>query len=1293
MRSTESNKSLKDSALRDDMALLLHQHAERLKELRGLTAAMDLFGQGRPLEATLQDLCELLPQAWQYPEHTACRIVYDSKHYLSAGFAVTEWAQRQEFTSLSGSGGLIEIFYLKEFPVIDEGPFMKEERTLILNLARVISSNIAGASLSRIVADNYERIKELRAINKTSQIIALGRPIEETLQKICNILPASWQYPQLAAARISYEGKAYSSPRFKETPWVQHEAFVTIGNKKGRVELVYLQEVPAAYEGPFLKEERNLIINIARLIAGYLNSFYGRQVLDAKKIDSSPLPSGRAEYRESLIKSDKPLNQFFNKQHLDKYIYLDMMKYKVKEILFVATLYDAFVLENEDSFFGQFMGEIYQYSLFSLPRITAVSTDEQALGLLQFAKFDFAILAIGEDEAAPLLLAQKIKESCPDIPVFLLLNKKGSLKRFEEIAATLPAIDKLFTWNGDSQIFFAIVKSLEDRANVANDTKVGLVRVILLVEDSPLYYSRYLSILYSVVFGQIQQLISGEKNELEKISKMRSRPKILYATNYEEAIYIYNSYKEHLLGIISDVEFDKKGELSKTAGISFAKHVRAQGSDVPILLQSSEDKHRAKASKIGAGFVNKNSENLASELREFVIDNIGFGDFVFRSETGQPLAAASNLRQLETLLSEMPASVVKAHALKEHFSFWLIARGEIYIAKVLNAIKASEFSNAEDLRATLIENINQAREQKKKGRVLSFDESFDFTDKNIVSLAPGSLGGKGRGLAFINTLVQNIDFAEHLPEINIKTPVTAIIGTDEYVSFMQQNSLFKRVLKEKDYARTKEMFLRARLSEQLLSRLKVFAEQIRSPLAVRSSSLFEDSLSHPFAGIFDTYIIPNNEESIEERLASLIVAVKLVYASVFSPEARTYYKAVSQRIEEERMAVAIQELVGRKHGRYYYPNISGTAQSYNFYPVAHMSPEEGFGTIAIGLGTYVVEGGRAYRFSPRYPATEVHSTKDLVKTTQTKFIALDTQASGLDYLQKGDKAALAWLDIYEAEKHGSINHCVSAYNPDNDSLVPGTGTYGPRVVNFANILKYGYIPLAETIDVILSTVKEALGTPVEIEYAVDLTKDSQGRASFYLLQIKPLVGSQLFCNLDFSSLNPCDIMLRSENSMGNGSIETISEIVFVKIGSFDKLRTIEIAAEVDRINAKMLKDKKQYILMGPGRWGTQDPSVGIPVTWSQICNAKVIVELGLADFPLDASLGSHFFHNVTSMNIGYFSVQEGRLPDFIDWEKMQQAETAEETRYLKHLRFSSPLKIVMDGRKRKAVIMAGGEQV
>ncbi len=1276
---TASQKSLQE---------LLIKNTERLKELRGLNQTSLILRQSKSIEESLQIICNILPEAYQYPEYSAARIKFDSHIFTSKNFKETPWVQRQDFEAPNGTKGVIEVFYLKEFPEADEGPFLKEERNLLINMAGLIAGSAAKDVFNSLLHENRERVKELQVINQTSRIISEGLPIDETLQKIAELLPKSWQYPKHTAVRISYEGRTYISRRFSETPWVQRENFNTIDNKKGSIEVFYLKEFPVVYEGPFLKEERQLIINIGKLLSGYINNYKGREIYSKTKFKEIE-PYKPDEYRQSLIKNKRPLQLFFNQQTIDKYIYLDMMKYKVKEILFVATLYDAFILENEDSFFEQFMGIIYQYSLFSLPRITGVTSSEEAIELLDTTHFDLVIIMVGLDKETPVTLSQQIKQKKHNLLVYLLLNQKSNIQYFEELVPQVKSIDKLFVWSGNSQIFFAIVKSIEDRANVDNDTHIGLVRVILLIEDSVVYYSKYLQMLYAIVFGQVQQLLPEvEKNELDKICKMRSRPKILLAKNYEDAMYVFEKYKDFLLCVISDVEFERDGKMDKTAGIKFIKHVQSQVLNLPIILQSSDKRNERVAKKLNVTFINKNSETLLNDLKKFITYYLGFGDFVFRDKEGKQIAVAHSLREFEALLHEIPDESFYLHASENQFSLWLMSRGEIELARTLNPMRVGDYSEVKESRRFFIETIQKYKEVKKRGKVLNFDETATLDEKNIVTFSGGSFGGKGRGLAFINALVNNLDFSEVTKEINIRTPKTVIIGTDEFEYFIEKNRLFEVIINTGlSYKEIRNYFINASLSPALIKKLEFFIEQVDKPIAIRSSSLSEDSLSQPFAGVFDTYIIPNKRTQKSTVLANLTKAIKLVFASVYSDSSKSYFRAIHRKVEEEKMAVVLQELIGNQYENYYYPHISGIAQSINYYPVAHMKADEGFAVAAFGLGTYVVEGWKSYRFSPKYPKIEMFTTKDLINSSQVQFYALDCSKQNFDYLNKGELASLALLDISQAEKHGSLKHCVSVYNQANDRIEPGLGFAGPRIINFADILKFDYIPLARTIHLMLDTVKEALGSPVEIEYAVDLNHTLNNLPSFYLLQIKPLVGSQLNQEIDFSKLDKSKIVLFTTSSLGNGELNSIQDVVFVDNQRFNKLKTYEIASEVEFINNKMTKQNRQYILIGPGRWGTRDPYLGLPVIWSQISNARVIVEISLANFPLDSSLGSHFFHNVTSMNIGYFSVQDSSKTDYINWNILHKQEIVHRTNYLKHVRFKHPLTVLMNGKQKTAVIL------
>jgi len=1267
---------------------LLYDNTERLKELKSINYTTTILSEQNDIEESLRIICSNLPQAWQYPEYTVARITYDRKVFESPDFEETQWVQQQPFNGPGGKNGMIEIFYTRKLPDEDEGPFLKEERNLLINLASLIEGSATKRVFDKLLYDNHERLKELKAINQTSAIITEGLTIEKTLQKICNILPKSWQYPKHTVARIRFEDIECYSPNFIETQWLQKENFVTIDNKKGSIEVCYIKEFEQIDEGPFLKEERELLINIGKLITGFLNSYKGRDIYTAS-FKKGTVQHKTDEYRKSLIENKEPMQLFFNKQALDKYIYLDMMKYKVKEILFVATLYDAFNLENEDSFFEQFMGEIYQYSLFSLPRITGVTSSEQALQVMDAAHFDIVILMVGLDSQKPIELSKALKQKHPGLPIYILLNQKGNVKHYEELVTKTNTIDKLFVWNGHSQIFFAIVKSIEDNANAENDTKIGLVRVILLIEDSSIYYSKFLQTLYSIVFGQVQQILPEfEKNELDKICKMRSRPKILHARNYEEAVYIFNKFKDFMLCVISDVEFESDGVLDHSAGIRFIKYARSNIKNLPVILHSSDISNKKLADKYCTYFIDKNSENLQNELVKFLTNYLYFGDFIFKDKDGNPIAVAKSLREFETLLQQISDESFYFHAIDNQFSTWLMSRGEIQLARSLNPVRLSDFKTIGESRQFFIDTLHKYKEDRKKGKILSYNDTSDLDERNIMSFASGSLGGKGRGLAFINALIYNIDFTSLSKDINIRTPITAIIGTDEFEYFMEENLLFSKVLNTKiSYFNLQQLFVNARLSLPLIKKLEFFLDQIKKPIAVRSSSLSEDSLTQPFAGVFDTYIVTNNDSDRAITLEKLTTAIKLVYASIYSDNARMYFQAINHRIEDERMAIILQEFVGNQYDHYYYPHISGTAQSYNFYPIANMKPEEGFAIAAVGLGYYVVGGRKSYRFSPKYPKIDIYSTKDLLNSTQVNFMAVDLDRKDVDYINEGEMAPVALLDISEAEKHGTLNHCISVYDPNNDTVRTGIDRSGPRIVNFADILKYDYIPLSQTIDVMLSTISEALGSPVEIEYAVDLNKSVNQLPSFYLLQIKPLLGHQLNNDINLECIDKEKTILYSSISLGNGIISDIYDVIYVDPGKFDKMHTLEMAVEIEKLNSAMCKLEKKYILIGPGRWGSRDQFIGIPVVWSQISNAKVIVEVSLANYPLDSSLGSHFFHNITSMNVGYFAVHNTSIIDFIKWDVLERQTIENSTNYFKHVMFKHPLKILMNGKQKTSAII------
>ena len=1139
--------------------------------------------------------------------------------------------------------------------------------------------------VERIIAEKKERLKELACINRTTKILKEGKSLSDTFQQIVNILPPAWQYPERTEARIRYAGKEYTSPNFRWTEWCQKQVFHTMNGEEGSIEVYYLQEFKKLDEGPFLKEERDLINNLASILAHYIDSQEARRTLQSSMDNISLRPE--QESTRPTLPSRQLLQKFLNKQNANRDIFHDLMPFKVKEILLVATLYDAYAIEKEGHFPEHILGEYHQLNLTSMPRITGVSSYGEALEQMKSKHFDLVILMIGTDWHTPIQIGTKVKKDFPYIPIYVLLNNDREITRFKEHSHYIDIIDRIFVWNGDSKIFFTMVKQLEDVVNVENDTKMGLVKVILLVEDSEKYYSRYLPLLYSNVMEQTKRIIDDvSTDDLFKVLRLRARPKILLATTYEQAMNIFNLYKEHLLCLITDVKYLREGTMDEEAGFRLVRQVKKELKGLPTVLQSSDIQNAHRAFELQSVFINKNSETLIQDIDSFINHHLGFGSFEYKDASGRTIAVARTLKEFENHIDTIPAESLVYHGKRNHFSLWLMARGEIKIAKMIHPIKVSDFKTPIEFRNYLKYVIRKHRNETNIGQIINFEEDVILDETNIISLGAGALGGKGRGLAFINTLIYNLNFSEMIPGIQIRMPITTVIGTEEFDLFMDRNKLYDQVLSGADYQQIKKKFLQGDLSSGLEKKLRALLKKMKQPLAIRSSSLLEDSTTQPFSGIFATYLLPNNHKEFNVRLKQVTDAIKLVYASIFSDKAKSYFEAIHFRVDDEKMAIVIQEVVGHAFNGCYYPHISGTAQSYNYYPVAHMEPEDGYAVTALGLGQYVMEGNKAYRFSPKYPDLQNYTPQDQLKGSQVWFYAINMEHKNPELLKLGEDAGLVRLEISEAEMHGTLQHCASVYDPDNDRITPGLDVYGPRIINFADILKYEYIPLAKTIEVILNLVKEALGAPAEIEYAVDMDKDNLGRASFYLLQLKPLVGSTDDFEIDMDQIDRKKILIYAEKSMGNGKIEDIRDVVYVKSEGFKKTNTEEIIPEIESMNAEMVRSGRKYILIGPGRWGTRDRFIGIPVVWPQISNAKVIVEISLPDFPLDASLGSHFFHNVTSMNVGYLSVKFDSDADLIDWEKLNGQKVISEKEFITHVVFDEPLTIVMDGKKRISLI-------
>jgi CheY-like chemotaxis protein len=974
------------------------------------------------------------------------------------------------------------------------------------------------------------------------------------------------------------------------------------------------------------------------------------------------------------------------KYYSDDEIYHDLMQYKIGEILLVATKYDAFILQQEGQLTEVIFNDYFTLNLSSAPRITSVPTARQAQSKLKSKRFDLVVVMMRIPDMTPFQLSKKIKAAYPDLPVLLLLKDNAEISLLSKFKDRLTSFDNVFVWNSDSKIFVAMVKCVEDRINADNDTRIGMVRIVLLIEDSIRYCSRYLPILYIEIIKQTQQLISQESPyEQKKLLRMRARPKVLVAKNYEEAVEVINKYRDYLLCVISDVKYKKDGVMDERAGVKLIQHVRSTLKDLPSVLQSSEPENEKEAIRLQSRFIDKNSPTLSQDLVSFFIENLGFGDFVMRDADGKEITRAESMDEIRGLLETVPLESLKYHGSRNHFSAWLMARGEIQIAKKLQPIKISEFESLDDLRTFLVTVFQRVHYEATRGKVVAFDESNLLGKNHVIRMSNGSMGGKGRGIAFIGYLIENGFLPGRVDGVNIRVPQSSIIGTEEFDRFMAMHTPMDVCLKNNDYEAVKACFLSRPLSKDLTERLKIFLRHIHHPVAVRSSSLLEDSLSQPFSGVYSTYLLPNNHPDLNVRLKQLEDAVKLIYASVFSRPAKAYFDAINYKIEEEKMAVIIQEVVGQRIDEYYYPHCSGVAQSYNYYPVSYMKPGDGITMLAAGLGKYVVEGEKSHHFCPVHPRLDILAPEDQIKNSQNHLYAVDMHHRVVDLID-GEDSTLITLNLQDAEKHGMLNMIASVWNADNNRIQPGLDFPGPRIINFEYILKYDLFPLAKIIRDVLNTLKDQLGTAVEIEFAIDLGNGEGETPCFYLLQIKHFMRNLSRFSIDPDKINRDDLWLYTSRGMGNGRLDGIQDIIYIDPDVFDRSRMGEMTSELEQLNRKLKAEDRKYILIGPGRWGTRDKWLGISITWAQISNAKIIIEAGLEDFQVDASMGSHFFHNITSMNVGYFSVPFGLRDTFIDWEWLKSLAVMERTTHCVHIHTATPLPIHMDGRKGISLI-------
>lgn len=967
----------------------------------------------------------------------------------------------------------------------------------------------------------------------------------------------------------------------------------------------------------------------------------------------------------------------------------DLMKYRIHDILLVSTFYDAFIFEQDSVLAEQVLGDYRALDLSSPPRITNVPTATEALRVLQSRKMDLVITTLRVGEVSPFDLATQIKQAQPDLPVLLLLNNPVELSRLETHREQLAVFDEVFLWSGDNKVFLAMVKTIEDRKNLAEDTRNGMVRVILLVEDTVQYYSRFLPVLYAAVMRQTRQLIAEESSEIYRRMRMRLRPKIVLVHDFAAAQQVYREYRDNLLCIVTDVAYERAGRLDETAGVQFIAQVRADRCGIPVLIQSSDDRMANEAQRLNARFLHKDSPHLMQELQDFLLQELGFGDFVFRMQDGTELARAGTMVQFMALLRTVPDASLMFHAASNHYSAWLIAHGEVAYARKIEPLQISDFPGPAAIRDFLIGLFDEVEKARNRGRVVDVTAYEGAGRGQIVRLREGSLGGKGRSLAFLNALVHALDYEHRYPDVTVTLPATAIIGTQEWDDFLSKNALDASLTEQPDAA-IREAFLAGELSPVLIARLQTLARQVHHPLAVRSSGLLEDSMVSPFAGVYKTYMLPNNHPDIEVRVQDLVMAIKLVFASVFERQGRDYIRGTNFALQDEKMAVIIQEMAGAPHGEHFYPDCSGVAQSHNFYPTGSMRPDEGIASIALGLGKLVMEGGHSLRFCPRRPAVDILSPGDLFGSSQKAFWALRLDAKA-EALRQGEEGTLQRCDLALAESHQTLQHVASSWDFENNRLVDGLTRAGPRVVTFSNVLKYGTFPLPELLVDLLEIGETALGSPVEIEFAANLTRrPDRDKPEFFLLQIRPLNVSYQEVTVPEvrPGLDPL-VLAWSCEALGNGVLTGLADIVYVDSNRFTPTETVAMRHEIAAINTELREQGRGYILIGPGRWGSRDRFLGVPVAWADISEARVLIEVDLPDFRVEASQGSHFFHNLVAMNVGYLKVRHDSPAGFVDWNWLHCQSAVRRTGHLVHVRLPEPCEVRLDGRSGRAVVRRG----
>lgn len=972
--------------------------------------------------------------------------------------------------------------------------------------------------------------------------------------------------------------------------------------------------------------------------------------------------------------------------HRNHVSYQDLMHYRIQDILLVATPYDSFLLEEAGELSERILGEFRNLDLHYAPGLTVASTGEEALEIAKKQRTINLILTtphVADMNAAEL--ARRVRESGirRDLPVVLLAWDTTELQPYSRGAS--PLFERAFLWQGDARILLAIVKSVEDWRNVEHDTGKAGVPVILLIEDDPRRYSSFLPSLYAELLQHSQRVTSEGLNLSQKILRMRARPKILLCTTYEDAQAAFDRYSGDFLGIISDVEFPRGGRSSPAAGIDFVRMVRQAYPDIPIVLHSSKLDMERQAVQVGAGFLLKGSPHFLEDLRRLMVNDFGFGDFLFRLPDGSEVARAGDLKSLEDQLRTVPAESILFHGARNHFSRWLRARANFGVAHALRPRRIEDYSTPEALRADMIRAIGDYRFEQAQTVVADFPrDGFEF-ESDFYRLGSGSLGGKARGLAFMRRLLAQNRLRRRYPDVEIAVPPAVVLGTDLFDRFLDDNHLRRFAIDCDDESEIWRRFRAARFPQEAEAGLRAFLNRAGFPLAVRSSSLLEDSQHLPFTGVYDTFMLRNNAATIDERVAQAVLAIKRVYASTFTRGAKGYLAATPYRLEEEKMAVILQRIVGAAHGPRFYPSFSGVMRSHNFYPQPPMTAGDGIAAVCLGMGRGVVEGGPCLRFCPRYPqqVPQLSSVEEMLDGSQRDFWALPLEGDVEDLGMREERYG---LDV--AETDGTLALVGSTYSRENHAVYDGLSRQGTRrLVTFAPVLKHDEFPLSHILDTLTEVAVRGLGGPVEIEFAVNQKVPAGRPMEFGFLQMRPLALAREAEAIEVGTIEPGATLCWSRRILGHGRLEEICDLIVVDFQRFERARSRDAAQEIARLNRRLLSESVPYILIGVGRWGSRDPWLGIPVTWDQIAGARVIVETGLRDLKVEPSQGSHFFQNLTSFHVGYFTVNPDTGDGHVDWAWLDAQTPLSENAHVRHLRFETPLLVKMNGRKGEGVVL------